>query len=673
MKGMSFGPSTTHLVAALTAWLALLAPGHAQVVRAPDLQPKPRAVSVAGTAGPGASSHALDPADLNAWLDGFMPFALASGDIAGAVVVVVKDGQVLTEKGYGFSNIARGRPVDPRQTLFREGSVSKLFTWTSVMQLVGQGRIDLDRDVNGYLDFRIPAFRGQPITMRELMSHTGGFSEHAKDIIVEDPKRFKSLGRYIKSQLPKRIDPPGTVPAYSNYGAALAGYIVQRVSGEPFDGYVQHHIFDPLGMTRSTFVQPLPAKFVPDMAKGYLLASQPTPRPYELVGPAPAGALAATGEDMGRFMVGHLQAARGAPGAILSPQMAKLMYADGYRPISALPGMALGFYHEDRNGHVIIGHEGDTVAFHSALHLFLNDGVGLFLAVNSPGREDAAESLRGWLFHQFSNRYFPGPGAQPPTWPSAKQDAAKMVGTYISSRRATSSLLRIATLLGQAKVTAAPDGTIQFSAFKNAAGAAKHWREVGPFVWQEVNGHSRLAAKLENGRVAAFTTDDFPPVFVFQPVPASIAASWNLPLLGLTVLVLVLTVLAWPIGVLIRRRYGQGFTLSGRAAWLHRLAKAGAVLDLMLLFGWAQFITKAFGTDVSLLDDVSDPFLRILQVLGLLAIAAAIVGGWNAVVTVRSAERARGAKVWSCVLAAALVAIVWFLLSLDLITPSLSY
>src|ERR1700753_825498 len=115
--------------------------------------------------------------DLNSWLDGYLPYALHTGDIAGAVVVVVKDGQVLSERGYGYSDVEARKPVDPKLTLFRPGSTSKLFTWTAVMQQVEQGHIDLDQDVNTYLDFKIPPYQGRPITMRQIMTHTAGFEE----------------------------------------------------------------------------------------------------------------------------------------------------------------------------------------------------------------------------------------------------------------------------------------------------------------------------------------------------------------------------------------------------------------------------------------------------------------------------------------------------------------
>ncbi|MGH7012121.1 MAG: serine hydrolase domain-containing protein, partial [Caulobacteraceae bacterium] len=226
-------------------------------------------VSSAPTPSSVGTSHPLTVEDVNAWLDGFRPYALKSGNIAGAVVVVVKDGQVLTEKGYGFSDVKTRTPVIPDQTLFRPGSISKLFTWTAVMQLVQEGKINLDTDVNAYLDFRIPPRFGKPITMRDLMTHTPGFEDVYQDQGVSKPAYLTSLGAYLKAHVPERIYPPGEVPAYSNYGAVLAGYIVARLSGEPFDEYIQRHIFAPLDMAHSTFAQPLPAAMRPFMSQGY--------------------------------------------------------------------------------------------------------------------------------------------------------------------------------------------------------------------------------------------------------------------------------------------------------------------------------------------------------------------------------------------------------------------
>ena len=207
----------------------------------------------------------LTAGDVEAFLDGVVPLQLEREDIAGATVAIVKDGKLLFAKGYGYSDVTNKKPVSPEVTMFRPGSVSKLFTWTAVMQLVEQGKLDLDRDVNEYIDYKIPDAFDKPITVKNLLTHTPGFEEQVKDLItnrVETP----DLGAYLKTHIPGRIFPPGTVPAYSNYGAALAGYIVERVSGEPFDQYVQDHIFKPLGMTHSTFDQPLPSELAPNFS-----------------------------------------------------------------------------------------------------------------------------------------------------------------------------------------------------------------------------------------------------------------------------------------------------------------------------------------------------------------------------------------------------------------------
>jgi CubicO group peptidase (beta-lactamase class C family) len=178
---------------------------------------------------PVAGTPELTKVDADAWLDGFVPYAIQRGDIAGAVVVIVKDGQVLTQRGYGFADAAARKPVDPDTTMFRPGSVSKLFTWTSVMQLVEQGKLNLDADVNTYLDFKIPPRDGKPITLRNLMTHTPGFEEAVRGLIASGTTA-SPLDVVLKRWTPKRIFDAGTTPAYSNYATALAGYIVQRVS-----------------------------------------------------------------------------------------------------------------------------------------------------------------------------------------------------------------------------------------------------------------------------------------------------------------------------------------------------------------------------------------------------------------------------------------------------------
>ena len=240
----------------VVCWLLLVSSGVS--AQAPDRLPahaQQGDVNTDVTPGP----HALEASDLAPFFDGIVPMQLERSDVAGASVLVMQNGAVVLAKGYGFADLKSRKPVDPATTIFRLASISKLFTWVSVMQLAEQGKLNIDSDINRYLDFQVsPAF-SRPITLRNLMTHSGGFEDEARDIIVTNPKQTLSLRDFLIRNQPKRIFAPGTIPAYSNYGVGLAGYIVQRVSGQPFEQYVEQHIFAPLKMEHSTFYQPPPA------------------------------------------------------------------------------------------------------------------------------------------------------------------------------------------------------------------------------------------------------------------------------------------------------------------------------------------------------------------------------------------------------------------------------
>jgi CubicO group peptidase (beta-lactamase class C family) len=615
-----------------------------------------------------APAHSLDAQDVNAWLDGFLPYALKTGDIAGAVVVVVKDGQVLTERGFGVSDEKTQAPVDPDRTLFRPGSISKLFTWTAVMQQVEAGKLNLDQDVNVYLDFRIPPHDGKPVTLRNLMTHTPGFEEAIKHLFYVGKGR-PDLGAHLKAWVPARIFPPGEVPAYSNYGAALAGYIVERVSGEEFDAYVARHIFQPLGMARSTFDQPLPSALAPDMSKGYLKGSGDA-QPFEMVSIAPAGALSTTGSDIARFMIAHLQDGRYGEARILKPETARMMHAPQLSVIPAFAGMALGFYHEDRNGHVIVGHGGDTEAFHSDLHLFLNDGVGLYVSFNSLGADAAAAKARSLLLQGFVERYFPASPGDAPALASARRDATVMAGTYISSRRSDSNFLRLLPLLSEAHVVAKPDGTLTIDQFKTPGGAQWTWRETAPFVWRQVHGRGRLGAVVKDGKVTAIGVEGAP-IAVLQPA-TGVYAPWNLALLQVSLLTLVAAAVLWPVSALVRRRYGVRFALEGRPAVLYRLVRVVAMVDVALAAGWVVLLS-VMEQDLSLLNDGVDPWLRLMQALGAIGAAGGLIGVLNLLAVWSDRSRGWWAKLSSLLLAVATLSVIWFVFALRLVTPSLNF
>jgi CubicO group peptidase (beta-lactamase class C family) len=567
--------------------------------------------------------HPLTAADLDAFLDGFMPAALDTAQVPGAVVVVVKDGRVLIEKGYGFADYAQRIPVDPKRTLFRPGSTSKLFTWTAVMQLVEAGKLDLDADVNRYLDFNIPPYRGVPVTLRELMTHRAGFSETARDLLTYG-KAPPPLGDVLKRYVPPRIFTPEGGPGYSNYGASLAGYIVQRVSGLPFETYVQQRIFAPLDMASSTFEQPLPPALSQQMSRGYETRDEPGPG-FEIIDLPPAGSLSATGDDMAHFMIAHLQEGRYGDSRILSPHTAQMMYTTLWKALPDLDGNALGFYRQDINGHRVIAHGGDTNFFHSDLSLFLDDDVGLFISVNGRGKDGLGEFIRDNLLHGFADRYFPAVAAPPPQKvdaATAKAHAALIAGSYINTRRSDSTFVALVGLIQPTVVTANPDGSITTAPI----GLKESFIEAEPFLWQQLNGHDRLQAAVKDGRVTRWSTDVLAPIFVFVRPRAFASTGLEKPLALASMILLALTAVLWPVAVIVRWHYQRSVVGVGARAWTYRLTRIFAVLAVVAIALWAfvlQQVSSTTGASV-------DALLHAAQAASFLGFAGGSAAAlWN--------------------------------------------
>jgi CubicO group peptidase (beta-lactamase class C family) len=606
----------------------------------------------------------LTKQDLDAWLDGFLPYALARSDIAGAVVVVVKEGRVLCERGFGYADIETHRMVDPQATLFRPGSISKLFTWTAIMQLAEQGKLNLDADVNAYLDFKIPPRNGKPITLRNLMTHTSGFEDRFKRIFADTMSLRAGLADYLKSTMPTRIYPAGEVIAYSNYGSALAGYIVERVSGEPFEAYVERHILEPLGMAHSTFREPLPQPLAAQLSSPYERASLPA-RPFEIVGPAPAGALSATADDMARFMIAHLQNGRLGDARILQEATAREMHTPQREIVPHLKSWTLGFIPEDRNGHVIIAHDGDSRWFHSHLSLLLDDNVGVFISLNSRRNDTDTISIRHLLMQGFMDRYFPATRSSRSTQSTANAHAAEMAGYYRSAQRQESSFLALVGLLMPIEVTAEPDGTLLATNITGPAGEPVVLREVGPYLWESRSGDRRISAIVRDGRVEAFGVDgDL--YALFERAPRWASPAWNLPLALATLGILAMTALSWPVLTLVRRHYRHAFALTGRRAMLHRLVRLTAVVDLLAVAIYSLIVLKIMA--ISMLDDRMDEWLRMAQGLCLLGLIGAILAVWNAIAVWRDIAGTWPARLASVTAAGACVAFAWFVVSLRLIT-----
>jgi CubicO group peptidase (beta-lactamase class C family) len=468
----------------------------------------------------------LTSEDVTAFLDGFLPLQLQRDDVSGATISIYQNGQPLILKGYGYADFKKKTPVDPVVTTFRPGSISKLFTYVSMMQLVEEGKLNLDANVQQYLDFKIkPGPSGiddAPITLRNLATHTAGFEEELHDFGSDKSGKLPlDLRTFLIRNQPNRFAAPGKDLAYSNYGIALIGYIVQRVSGEPFAAYVQHHIFTPLGMTHSTFEQPLPKGFV--ATKGYLHTSKDDTG-FEAFTEAPAGGLSSTAADMaifGQMLLGH-GTYNGVQ--ILQPASVALLLTPQFTPGPGVSPWDLGFYDEDRNGLRFIGHGGDLLACHSQFWIEPTHGLSFFISYNSQG---AAQKARAELFNAFVDRYLPGPPNPHPAYVklTAKQ-LAPYTGFFLSSRRADSTIFRIVGL--QAKeIEATKDGNLNISTAKDFYGHPVDFHPVGnDSFYDEVDQSTIHFERDAHGNVVGYATPSHS-----DRAPLLVSGLWlNIPL-----------------------------------------------------------------------------------------------------------------------------------------------
>jgi CubicO group peptidase (beta-lactamase class C family) len=457
---------------------------------------------------PAAAAHPLEKADVEAFFDGILPLQLERSDIAGASVLVMQDGNVLLDKGYGYADAKAKKTVDPNATIFRLASISKLFTWISVMQLEEQGKLNLDTDINQYLDFQIrPAFN-KPVTLRNLMTHTGGFEEVLNDIIVVDPKQAVSLRDDLIRNQPVRLFPPGQVPAYSNYGVGLASYIVQRATGEPFEQYVQEHIFAPLGMTHSSFHQPIEKPLASLPSQGYRSNTTKPPVGFEMLNPVGAGGLSSSASDMGRFGQALLNGGELDGKRILKPETLALMWTPQFQANDQLPPQCMGFYQDWRNNLRWIGHEGDLIAFHSLFFVEPQQKIVLFVSYNSAG---GGRRSRPEIINMFSDRYFPST-QQPVFLKSWDAGMRAIEGVYQTTRRADSTKLKLMSLFSQSKASVDKDGVLTIDDSKDLRGHTIKWKPVGKDLWQEVDGQERIFAIRDGRNRVVRLALDFPGV-----------------------------------------------------------------------------------------------------------------------------------------------------------------
>ncbi len=482
------------------------------------------------------SSSALEISDINepkvveAFVDGFVIPLMEIDHSASGVVSIVKDGKLVFSKGYGHQDIENNIPVDPAQTLFRPGSISKLFTWISVMQMVEQGKLDLDTDINKYLKtFQIKnSYPNQPITMRHIMTHTTGFEDGGLGYFeVNGNQNIIPLAESMKKHQLDRVNPPGVQTAYSNYATALAGLIVANVSGVDFNDYIQTNIFDVLGMKSSSFYEPLPDKLLKNMAKSYAFErGQFVAKHFQIIANlGPAGASSSTATDMAIFAQTILNGGEYNGKRILQQQTMQQMLTREFSHDDRLMGMGLGFYETEYNGVRLVGHAGATDYFRSDFGVDQTNNLAFFASFT--GGTSMANKLAPALYNAFNTATIK------PTAPPANFNdyANKYAGNYFYWRSNFSTFEKLLTLLnGEMSVTPTPNNTLLFAGGR----VSGEYVEIESNLFREINGLKKIAFQEDSlGNVKGFVADGMPFMSTFK-APIYFTSSFNIGLLILS-------------------------------------------------------------------------------------------------------------------------------------------
>ncbi|MBL7850447.1 MAG: beta-lactamase family protein [Cyclobacteriaceae bacterium] len=564
-------------------------------------------------AGQSSAQTLTDTVALRGFMDGVMTAHLRDKHIAGATVSIIKDGKVLLAQGYGFSDEAKRVPVRAEVDLFRIGSITKMFTWVSVMQLVAQGKLDLNADVNTYLkDFQIEPTFPEPITLKNLMTHTPGFEDRFVGLFGRDSSSLKPLGEILATDMPDRVRPPGTYASYSNHGTGLAAYIIEQVTGMSFNDYVEQNVLVPLGMKNTTLRQPLPADFKSRMSKGYQYSpGNFAEKSFEFVPLYPAGSASTTATDMVLFMRALLENGSLNGAKILDSATLAMMKTPAHRHDPAVNPMRHGFMDLSRGGIEVIGHGGDTFWFHSVMALFPQHNVGFFVSFNT----DKGGGVYLDVLDEFMNRYFPEATPAPPL-KVTREYLAQFAGKYRANRQNHSDFTTVAGLLGDFSVTVTDSTGLKVQSGERV----RHIIPIDSLVFREKNSTAVVAFEKKDGAITRMFIGNLP-IFTLDKVSGLKSAELHLFIAISAIVLGILTLLFWPFVALSRIGYqSQRFTkpmpFNARlVAWLNFFVL------LIFYLGVASNANEegiVYGVSSALKVFLYFPFLNILLTAGML-------------------------------------------------------
>ncbi|WP_217208193.1 serine hydrolase [Streptomyces sp. AC550_RSS872] len=506
------------------------------------------------------SSSAAGTTTLSEEIDSLVRRQLADHRIPGASVVVVEGGRPVLTKGYGVADTAAKTPVDPERTGFFMASDAKLFTAVAVLQQVEQGRLDLRSDVNRYLkSFKIrDSYPGHPVTVRDLLTHTAGFDNNIIGRAATRPEDVRPLGESLAAHQPRRVRPPGEVASYDNYGVALAGYLVETVTGTPFATYVDRSIVRPLGMDRTSFAQPHAPAVAAGLARGHRpdgAGQQVQNGQYGDWSPTGAGAVT-TAADMGKLLRALLDE---DGGPILTARSNGALQKRQFGNDERLPGLGYILEERGRGGQRMLVKDGDLPGFHGNLALLPERDAAVYVVYNGDGENGRAAYAGQEVADRLAGHFGRPATVQRST---SLADVARYEGDYRSTRTSSSELTRVSALIGSVRVSAGEGATLTTTGLSRDPDAAeRHWVQLSPGLFQEKGGQDRIA--FDGGRLVSASDASV----AYERLPWYLSPTLHQQALLGSLAVLALTVLALPVLAVVRRR-SPGAPAGARAAKL---------------------------------------------------------------------------------------------------------
>lgn len=470
--------------------------------------------------------------------------------LPGVTLALVRADAPTLLRGYGHADLAARTPVEPQQTLFRIGSVSKTFIWTAALLLVDRGQLDLDADVNTYLQAVkvTPAFDA-PVTLRQLMSHRAGFEDSFQVFAVGDADA-RPLAQLLAEHQPKRIYPPGARTSYSNWGSALAAQVVADVAGEDYGSFLRRELLDPLGMHDTVWDGPtrMDAATRARLAQGYAVEAGVLRSEAEMQLGAywPAGGLSTTAADMARWMRFHLNHGELDGRRLLSTETHALIWTRPYSDRAEAADVTHGFIQTPFRGLLLTGHGGATESYLSNLVLVPELGLGVFVSQSSGASRNLVQRLPEQIIERLQTLPPAAPLAAEPGEPGALAEAN---GSYLGNRRVFSSFAAVFGAFDSVGLRALDSETLALDAGPRSG----EYRRIGEDLFESAFGQRLALIRSADGRVAAFA--DGSGVHSFERVEGFNAPQWLFAALGAGLLLAVSTLggVVWRLG---RKRYG---------------------------------------------------------------------------------------------------------------------